>query len=169
MNPLGTITSSDGALLTVRPIGPTDIARLERMFFRLSPATVYRRFFSPIHEPSPRMLMWLTNVDHDRREALVAVHGDEIVAVARYDGRPGSTEAEIAVTVEDAWQHRGIGGRLARRLAAVALDHGFEQFIATMLPDNREAIGLLHRLSADASVRFSDGTYAAVAPLSRAS
>ena len=113
--------------------------------------------------------MWLTNVDHDRREALVAVHGDEIVAVARYDGRPGSTEAEIAVTVEDAWQHRGIGRRLARRLAAVALDHGFERFIATMLPDNREAIGLLRRLSADARVRFSDGTYAAVAPLSRAS
>ena len=97
---------------------PTDVDRLERMFFRLSPDDRVPRFFSPIHEPSQRMLMWLTNVDHDRREALVAVDGDEIVAVARYDGRPGATEAEIAVTVEDAWQHRGIGQRLARRLAA---------------------------------------------------
>ena len=77
------------------------------------------------------MLMWLTNVDHDRREALVAVHGNEIVAVARYDGQPGSADAEIAVTVEDAWQHQGIGHRLARRLAACALDHGFERFIGT--------------------------------------
>jgi hypothetical protein len=50
-----------------------------------------------------------------------------------------------------------------------ALDHGFERFIGTMLPDNREAIGLLHLLSADASVRFIDGSYSAVAPLSRAS
>jgi GNAT superfamily N-acetyltransferase len=169
MNYVGVMTAGNGAILTVRPIGPTDVDRLERMFFRLSPTTVYRRFFSPIQEPSPGMLMWLTNVDHEHREALVAVHGNEIVAVARYDGRPGSTEAEIAVTVEDAWQHQGIGHRLACRLAACALDHGFERFIATMLPENRPAIGLLHRLSADASVRFVDGTYSAVAPLARAS
>ena len=115
------------------------------------------------------MLLRLTNVDHDRREALVALDGDEIVAVARYDGQPGAIEAEIAVTVEDAWQHRGVGKRLARRLAAVALDHGFERFIATMLPDNRAALGLLRKLSPDASVRFVDGNYSAVAPLSRAS
>lgn len=169
MNYLGVMTAANGAILTVRPIGPTDADRLERMFYRLSPTTVYRRFFSPIQEPSRRMLTWFTNVDHDRREALVAVHGNEIVAVARYDGQPGSADAEIAVTVEDAWQHQGIGHSLARRLAACALDHGFERFIGTMLPDNREAISLLHRLSRDASVRFSDGTYSAVAPLSRAS
>jgi GNAT superfamily N-acetyltransferase len=163
------ITLVDGAVLTVRPIETDDVDRLGRMFGRLSPTTIYRRFFSPLHEASPRMLMRLAHVDHDRREALVALDGDEIVAVARYDGQIGASEAEIAVTVEDAWQHRGVGKRLGRRLAAVALDHGFERFIATMLPDNREAIGLLHRLSADASVRFSDGNYSAVAPLSRAS
>ena len=84
-------------------------------------------------------------------------------------GGRAAADAEIAVTVEDAWQHQGIGHRLARRLAACALDHGFERFIGTMLPDNRTAIGLLRRLSPDASVRFSDGTYSAVAPLSRAS
>jgi RimJ/RimL family protein N-acetyltransferase len=166
MNPL---ELPDGARLEVRAIEPHDVERLTRMFHRLSPTTVYRRFFSPIHEPSRRMLLWLTNVDHDRREALVALDGDEIVAVARYDGAPGATDAEIAVTVEDAWQHRGVGKRLARRLAVCALDHGFERFIATMLPDNREAIALLHRLSDDAVVRFVDGSYAAVAPLSRAS
>ncbi len=109
MNYLGVMTAANGAILTVRPIGPTDVDRLERMFYRLSPTTVYRRFFSPIQEPSRRMLTWFTNVDHDRREALVAVHGNEIVAVARYDGQPGSADAEIAVTVEDAWQHQGIG------------------------------------------------------------
>jgi GNAT superfamily N-acetyltransferase len=163
------IRLDDGATLDVRAIEPEDICRLERMFHRLSPTTVYRRFFSPIRRPSHRMLLWLTNVDHDRREALIALHDDEIVAVARYDGRPGATDAEIAVTVEDAWQHRGVGKRLARRLAVQALDHGFERFIATMLADNREALGLLRRLSSDASVRFVDGSYAAVAPLSRAS
>ena len=41
------------------------------------------------------------------------------------------------------WEKRGLDVTLVRR---VALDHGFERFNATMLPDNREAIGLLHRL-----------------------
>jgi RimJ/RimL family protein N-acetyltransferase len=160
---------ADGAVLQVRMIEPADAARLERMFFRLSPTTIYRRFFSPITEPSARMLRWFTNVDHDRREALVALDGDEIVAVARYDARTGESEAEIAVTVEDTWQHRGVGTHLARALAACALDHGFERFIATMLPDNREAIALFRHFSNGAPLHFEDGRYAAVVRLTRAS
>jgi GNAT superfamily N-acetyltransferase len=164
-----TVTLPDGSMLHVRPIEPGDVERLRRMFYRLSPTTVYRRYFSPIPALSNRMLHWLANVDHDCREALVALHEDEIVAVARYDGACGSTEAEIAVTVEDAWQHRGLGLRLSRRLAAAALDHGFEAFIANMLAENRPALGLVRKLSPDASVKWDDGGYLATLPLSRAS
>ena len=169
MTSTSTLTLADGSVFAVRPIEAGDVERLRRMFDRLSPTTVYRRFFSPVVRPSNRMLLWLTNVDHDCREALVALQGDEIVAVARYDGRPGSTEAEIAVTVEDAWQHRGLGLRLVRRLAAAALDHGFEAFIANMLAENRPALGLVRKLSPDASVIWDDGGYVATVPLSRAS
>ncbi len=169
MTRTSTLTLADGSVFAVRPIEAGDVERLRRMFDRLSPTTVYRRFFSPVLRPSNRMLLWLTNVDHDCREALVALQGDEIVAVARYDGRPGSTEAEIAVTVEDAWQHRGLGLRLVRRLAAAALDHGFEAFIANMLAENRPALGLVRKLSPDASVIWDDGGYLATVPLSRAS
>jgi RimJ/RimL family protein N-acetyltransferase len=154
--------------LVVRPIQLDDVARLERMFDRLSPDTVYRRFFSPLPKPPRRALLWLVSVDHDRREALVALDGDEIVAVARYDGKPETGEAEVAFTVEDAWQHRSIGKRLARRLAARALERGYDRFVATMLPDNKAALGLLHKLSDDVSVRFADGGYAATIPLARA-
>jgi len=160
---------ADGALLAVRAIEPDDVDRLERMFHRLSPETVYRRFFSPVQRPPHKSLERLANVDHDCREALVALYGDEIVAVARYDATCGEHEAEIAVTVEDAWQHRGLGRRLARRLANEALTHGIDHFVATMLPENRAALGLLRNLSPAASVRFDGGTYAAVAPLEQAS
>jgi len=71
------------------------------------------------------MLARLTDVDHLRRDALVALEGDEIVAVARYDaartddGDDADTrDAEIAVTVVDAWQRRGLGHRLLQRLEA---------------------------------------------------
>lgn len=155
------LTLRDGATVVVRPIIPADAARLRRMFERLSPETVYRRFFSPVTRPPARALIHLATVDHDRREALVALSGNEIVGVARYDRRPGSDAAEIAVTIEDAWQHRGLGSRLARRLAARAAGRGIAELSAAMLGDNRPALGLLRRLAPGSEVRFEHGEYAA--------
>jgi GNAT superfamily N-acetyltransferase len=151
--------------LAVRPIEVTDVDKLGRLFDRLSPASVHYRFFSPIRKPPAAALLRLAAVDHDRREALVALDGDEIVAVARYDGRPGTHEAEIAVTVEDAWQHRGLGKRLTARLAQRATQRGYDTFTATMLPDNRAALGLIRKLSPDAKVAFAGGEYEATVPL----
>jgi len=158
----------DGTDLTVRPITIGDVERLTRLFTRLSPESVHFRFFSPITRPPRAALLRLSAVDHVRREALVAM-GDEIVAVARYDGRPGSSQAEIAITVEDSWQHRGVGKRLALRLACLATDRGYDTFVATVLPDNRAALGLVRKLVPDATVRWAGGEYEASLPLGRAS
>jgi len=169
MNQLGTTMTVGDRELTVREITLGDVDRLHRMFTRLSADTVYRRFFSPVVEPRRSALVWLTAVDHDTRDALVALDGDEIVAVARYDSRPGAGTAEVAVTVEDAWQRRGIGRRLTKRLARRAVDHGIESFTASVLAENRPALGLLRNLSPDAEVHFDGGGYEASMPLPRAS
>jgi ribosomal protein S18 acetylase RimI-like enzyme len=166
MNELQTLRIGD-RVLTVREIQIDDVDRLRRMFDRLSADSVYRRFFSPIQAPSRSALLWLAAVDHRDRDALVALDGDEIVGVARYDTQAGTHAAEIAVTVEDAWQHQGLGKRLALRLAKRAMGRGIESFEATVLPDNRPALGLLRKLSPNASVRFDSGSYAASMPLPR--
>jgi ribosomal protein S18 acetylase RimI-like enzyme len=158
----------DGTPLTVRPITIADTERLAAFFTRLSPSSVYFRFFSPVRRPPRAALLRLADVDHTRREALVALQGDDIVAVARYDASPRSPIPEIAVTVEDAWQHRGIGSALAKRLAKLARDRGYERFVATVLPDNRAAIGLVRKLSPGATLQFASGEYEASVPLTRA-
>ena len=90
---------------------------------RMFTPSLARQRLPPVLLPGPAAAprapcCWLTSVDHGRRDALVALDGDEIVAVARYDGtRRTANTAEIAVTVEDAWQHQGVGRRLTRRLA----------------------------------------------------
>ncbi len=156
----------DGTDVVVRQICPADADRLRRMFDRLSPLTVYRRFFSPVTRPRQSMLRHLATVDHDRREAIVALDGDEIVGVARYDGVPGGG-AEIAVTVEDAWQHRGLGTLLLRRLTKVAMSHGYDHFSASMLADNRPALSLLRQLAPEARVALDSGSYEASIDLRR--
>jgi GNAT superfamily N-acetyltransferase len=157
----------DGTTVIVRPIRDDDAERLGRMFHRLSPMTIYRRFFSPIIRPRESVLHHLATVDHDRREALVALDGDEIVGVARYDSVPDSTRAEIAVTIEDSWQHRGLGSLLMRVLTKLALDRGFDVFFASMLADNRPALSALHRLAPDARVTLDSGAYEATIDLRR--
>jgi GNAT superfamily N-acetyltransferase len=178
----------DGTRIVVRQICAGDTERLRRMFDRLSPLTVYRRFFSPITRPRQSMLRHLATVDHERREAIVALAGDEIIGVARYDAtapsgaaggshatasQPGAEraeiwgDAEIAVTVEDAWQHRGLGTLLLRRLTKVALSHGYDHFSASMLADNRPALSLLHQLAPGARVALDSGSYEATIDLRR--
>ena len=136
-----------------------DVDRLRRMFNRLSPDSVYRRFFSPIHEPPRAALLWLA----DRRPRPPGRPGGPRRRRDRGRGplrRPGRapTTAEIAVTVEDAWQHQGVGKRLTARLAAAAPSTtASSRSTAIVLPDNRPALGLLRKLSPDASVRFDDG------------
>jgi ribosomal protein S18 acetylase RimI-like enzyme len=158
---------AEGTQLTVRPIACDDSDRLTRLFGRLSPRSIQLRFLSPIRRLSRAQLARLVDVDHECREALVALSNDEIIAVARYDGVCGSGEAEIAVTVEDAWQHRGIGKRLTRRLSKLAIARGYDTFVADILPDNRAALSMVRKLSPDASIRWSRGEYRASIPLLR--
>lgn len=156
----------NGATVTVRPLELTDAFKLRRMFDRLSPETVYHRFFTPIPTPRDEMLMHISAVNHETREALVAVAADgEVVGVAQYEGRPGAEEAEVAITVEDAWQGSGLGTELLLRLGKLGARRGLVAFTAVVLGENSAAVRFLKRLSPETSVRFEHGEYVVYAPL----
>ena len=137
----------EGRTVTVRPIRNDDIDRLRRLFYRLSPETVYWRFFQPVRQPSEKLLHHLAEVDHDLRQAIVAELDDEIIAVVRYDRASASSPAEVAVLVEDAWQGHGLGRKLLRRLTVDALEHGVVEMSATVLGQNQRALRLAHHLA----------------------
>jgi GNAT superfamily N-acetyltransferase len=158
---------ADGARLTIRSMEPADAYPLLRMFDRLSPESIYHRFFSPIPRPRRAALLHLAGLDHELHEALVAEIDHEIVGVARYDGRPEENDAEVAVIVEDDWQDRGVGTMLLHHLASVGARRGLVAFRATVLGENRRALPFLRRLSPDADVRFRDGEYEIYAPFRR--
>lgn len=158
----------EGRLLVVRPIRDDDVDRLRRLFFRLSPETVYLRFFQPVKRPSEKLLHHLAEVDHDRRQAIVAEHDDEIVAVVRYDRAGDDGEdaaAEVAVLVEDAWQGHGLGKRLLRRLARDAVEHGVVELTATVLGQNHRALALAHRVAPEVHSELDHGEWFVDVPL----
>jgi GNAT superfamily N-acetyltransferase len=148
-----------GLATPARPLRPgEDDERLVRMFRRLSRDTVLRRFFTVVPKLDGPLLRALTAVDHDAHEALVVPVGDEIVALASYHRRQDDPSvADVAVLVEDGWQHTGLGRRLTRQLSRLARERGITTFHADVMADNRPAIGLIHRMNDAGAGRFDHG------------
>jgi L-amino acid N-acyltransferase YncA len=120
-------------------------------FSRLSAETRYRRFLGNVSVLTPSQLRLFTELDHHLAEALVAVGPEgEIEGVARYAAQPGrSGIAEVAVTIADEWQGRGVGTALLQRLMHRARAEGFERFTASCFATNREMINLFREVGDD--------------------
>ncbi|MEJ2865376.1 GNAT family N-acetyltransferase [Actinomycetospora flava] len=128
-----------GDKVLVRTLRPEDQHELGAMFEELSNTSRYQRFLGGKPTVSDRALRRLADVDHRDHEALVAVVGDggKVVGEARWiRDEDDRTVAEMAITVADDWQQRGLGTALAHDLARRAAEEGVERFTAEVLTDN---------------------------------
>ncbi|MQA76397.1 MAG: GNAT family N-acetyltransferase [Solirubrobacterales bacterium] len=158
--PIEQITTRDGVSLLVRPIEAADKEALRHGFEHLSPESRYRRFLAPIKELTRHDLRYFTEVDHRDHEALVAVAPSaEPVAVARYVRlRERPEAADVAVTVADEWQGRGVGTALLERLARRAITAGIIRFVGVCLAANEDMIELLRDLGPAVTRRHAGGS-----------
>ncbi len=150
------VVLADGGTVHLRPIRADDDDALLGLYERLSDESIYLRFFSPVSRPTASQLDRLTNVDYQDRFALAAQLGDDIVAVARYDRTRGD-DAEVAFTVQDDQQGRGLGTIMLEHLAVVARTHGIRRFYAETLPDNRKMLGVFRDAGYVVEREFADG------------
>jgi acyl-CoA synthetase (NDP forming)/RimJ/RimL family protein N-acetyltransferase len=125
----------DGRAAHLRPITPGDAEALVAFYARVSDQSKYYRFFAPYPTLSERDVARFTQVDHDRRVALVVTLGPQLIAVGRYDAI-SPVLAEVAFLVEDAHQGRGLGQLLLEHLAQAGRERGLSRFVAEVLPDN---------------------------------
>src|SRR3954447_10799365 len=124
---MNAIRLEDGTELLVRPIRPTDKARLAAGLTRLSETSRQKRFLGPKPKLTQSELRYLTEVDGHDHYAVVATDpaDGDIVAVARWVRLKTDPEsAEAAVVVCDALQGKGLGRTLARMLADAAVAEG---------------------------------------------
>ena len=147
-----------GSTLRLRPIRPSDAPALLAFYQRLSPDSLYFRFFSVPKIDSDRA-EGFCRVDYDSLFAFVGEAGGRIVAVAHYFRDPRRPElAEVAFTVEDALQGQGVGTRLLERLADVARQRGITTFEAEVLGHNRRMIDVFRNCGFDTTHRrIEDG------------
>ena len=128
----------DGSAVLIRQVRSTDAPLLADGFARLSAASRQMRFLG-VKKLSAAELRYLTDVDHHDHEALVALDraGGQGVGIARYIGNADDPQpAEIAVTIIDDWQERGLATELLARLSDRARQEGIRRFSALADADN---------------------------------
>ena len=156
----GTVELPDGMTVPYRAIAPDNAAALQRFHHRLSDRSIYLRFFGAKPELSDKKAGYFTNVDGKDRFALVALDPEregEIIAVVSFDREGETDRAEYAAAVEDAWQGRGLGLVLTRRLIEAALKRGIRVLTGVVLFENKRMLNLLRDLGLPETLRYEDG------------
>lgn len=162
------VTLRDGARLQIRPILPSDRAKLADTQPGFSRESHYKRFFSapPL---SDKVVRYLVDVDYGDHFAWVALAADDPeapgVASARYiRERVAHDTAEVAFSVVDDYQGRGLGTLLLGALGVAAAENGIRQFRARVLAENEPMRAILR--SAGAHLDFAEpGVLGTVVPI----
>ena len=129
----------DGSRVLIRPVRSTDASLIAEGFARLSERSRRMRFLGKKDELTAAELHYYANVDHHDHEALGALDpgSGRGVGVARYVRDADDRQAaEIALTIADDWQGRGLGTELLARLSQRAREEGIGRFTAVVASEN---------------------------------
>jgi RimJ/RimL family protein N-acetyltransferase len=142
----------DGSQVLIRQVRGSDAPLLADGFARLSARSRQQRFLTAKQTLSAAELRFLTEVDHYDHEAIGALSPADGrgVGIARYVRDTGDPEAaEIAVTIADDWQGRGLGTELLAQLSDRARQAGISRFTATTAYGNAAMVRLLRGMGAE--------------------
>lgn len=146
----------DRTRVHLRAIHQDEAPRLLELYDRLSSQSLYFRFFA-VPDKDRGKAEYLAHVDYVNRYALVAEVARTLGGVARWErDLANPTHAEVAFTVADDLQGRGLGSLLFRRLASLARARGITTFDAEVLPDNEKMLRVFARSGLPQTSR-SDG------------
>jgi acyl-CoA synthetase (NDP forming)/RimJ/RimL family protein N-acetyltransferase len=157
----------DGTSVHLRAIRPDDRGELVRGFAELSPESVYFRFFRVKTRLTEQELDEFTQQDFVQQAALVATLriGDEdrIIASARYavtdDSPTPPHRAEVAFTVGDPYQGRGLGALLLEHLVVIARANGITAFEADVLGENNRMLSVFAKSGFRVKRSLADGVF----------
>ena len=157
----------DGSEVLLRDAGPSDAPLVAALHARCSPESRRARFLSPVPRLDAQQLRDLVGSDGGRAVLALTADGGSAVGLAdlHVTAAPEPRTANFGVLVEDAWQHRGLGTALVRRIAETAVDHGLDELTGTVPADAVRITRLLRRAGLRPTAVQADGTLRLRVPL----
>ncbi|MBO8192621.1 GNAT family N-acetyltransferase [Streptomyces oryzae] len=158
------LTLPEGRDVTIRRADEGDLEAALAMHARCSKETLGRRYHGPVKD-ADRYLRHLLSPRFGRTLAVESPAG-ELVALGHllWDG----DETEAALLVEDAWQRRGIGSALLRRLVAMASEARCESVYAVTHSSNTGMVAAMRGLGLPLDYQVEEGTLVVTAALTPA-
>lgn len=140
----------DGEKITFRPAKPVDERRIQEHFYHMDRKDIISRFFHEKKRFVRDDIEGMSQVDYIRNMTIIAVVGefgfDRVVGAGEYYLEPAKNMAEIAFSVSKAYQGKGLGKILIRKLAEAARENGISGLFAHTSPQNKKMINLFKTL-----------------------
>ncbi len=163
-------TFEGGHTVRFRPIRPSDVDEMRRLFYRFSDEAVYYRYFSPIKTMPHARMQEYANVDYRNTMSIIGLVGEpgegRIVAEARYVCIPGSLFADTAFVVDEAYQGKGIATFLFMTLIRIAKSRNIGGLQADVLSTNKSMLKVFEKAPYPVTAVLDGGIYQLKIPLS---
>ncbi|SDO80500.1 GNAT family N-acetyltransferase [Desulforhopalus singaporensis] len=151
----------NGETLLIRPAKPVDERRIQEHYYSLPKEDVLTRFFCQKTIFARNEMETRFHVDYVKDLTLVAVVGDfgfgRVVGVAESMKLENENIAEVAFSVSEDYQGKGLGTLFIKKLAAVARENGISGLMAYTFPSNKAMINLFKTLPYKVNTAFEDG------------
>jgi acyl-CoA hydrolase/GNAT superfamily N-acetyltransferase len=151
----------NGQTVTIRPSKPVDERRIQEHYYTLPKEDVLTRFFCQKTIFGRAEMETRSHVDYVNDLTLVAVVGDfgfgRVVAVAESMKLISENMAEVAFSVSEDFQGKGLGTLFLKKLAAAARENGIAGLVAYTIPSNRAMINLFKTLPYKVTTLYEDG------------
>ncbi|MBN1827542.1 MAG: GNAT family N-acetyltransferase [Deltaproteobacteria bacterium] len=161
-------TFKGGLFVSFRAIKPSDEEGMRRLFYRFSDQAVYYRYFSPIKTMPHRRMQEYVNVDYRRTLSIVGIVEEggveKIMAEARYVRSDERPYADVAFTIDEQYQGRGIATYLLSLLTDIARKRGIEGFTADVLADNKPMMRVFEKAPFPMKAVVESGIYELTIP-----
>lgn len=141
------VTLEDGTRTKFRPLRPNDKPLMMEFHERLSEHSVYSRFLQNLDfnkRTAHERLMQICYLDYEREISLGIIKRKEedtsqreIIGVGRIRKIDGTNDADITLTIADAWQGKKLGSKLIERLVKAAREEGLDHLVAAYQKENK--------------------------------
>ncbi|HZM82031.1 MAG TPA: GNAT family N-acetyltransferase [Candidatus Limnocylindrales bacterium] len=153
------------APVMLRPAEKADLTAIAAMHERCGSRTLFLRYFSGTRGPSHTQLQRLLSPSRGAALVAEAVHSGQIVALGNLVGE--GELSEVAVLVEDAWQRKGIGTAVLRRMVSAAAGLGLCAVVVHTHSGNEAMRRTVRRIRPDALFELDSGMATATIPVGR--